>query len=71
MAFTDTETGDSIDGKAIILKTTDGDIVVDPARLFAAGAVAADAKAITDLQNRVAELEAAAKTTPAAGTTGA
>ena len=64
MAFTDTQTGQEIDGMAIILRTTDGEVLVDPARLFGNGVVASDQKAITDLQNRVAELEAAAKTAP-------
>lgn len=34
MSYTDSTTGQPIEGKAYILKSTDGDEVVDPARLF-------------------------------------
>lgn len=61
MSYTDTETGDEIDGKAVILRTTDGEILVDPARLFAG---AGDQKAIADLTARVEALEAAANSQP-------
>ncbi|MEH0582540.1 hypothetical protein QBA54_50790 [Streptomyces sp. B21-108] len=34
MSFTDSTTGKVIDGKAYVLKTTEGEEIVDPARLF-------------------------------------
>jgi hypothetical protein len=62
MSYTDTETGDTIDGKAVILKTTDGEELVDPRRLFAGSA---DQKAIADLTARVEALETASASNPA------
>lgn len=62
MSYTDTETGEPIDGKAVILKTTDGEELVDPARLFAG---ATDKATVADLLARVEALEAAATANPA------
>jgi len=64
MSYTDTETGEEIDGKAVILKTTDGEELVDPARLFAGSADQAKVAQLVDevqtLTDRVQALEAAA-----------
>lgn len=58
MSYTDSMTGEPIDGKAYILKSTDGEEVTDPKRLFLADRLAA-------LEDRVAALEAAATPAPA------
>ena len=64
MSYTDTETGEEIDGKAFILKSTDGEEIVDPARLFAGAADEPTVKslqaAVEDLTTRLEALEAAA-----------
>lgn len=71
MSYTDTETGEEIDGKAVILKTTDGEELVDPARLFAGATDQSKVAALTeevqeltdevhDLTTRLEALEAAA-----------
>lgn len=55
MSYTDSTTGQTIEGKAYVLKSTEGEEIVDPARLFQGqeqdGTVAG-------LQERVARLEA-------------
>lgn len=62
MSYTDTETGEEIEGKAFILKSTDGEEVVDPARLFAGAAdqekTAQLAEELAALTDRVQALEA-------------
>lgn len=64
MSYTDSETGTEIEGKAFILKTTDGEEVVDPARLFAAAGDQSKFAELADehaaLVARVEALEAAA-----------
>lgn len=64
MSYIDSETGDEIDGKAYILKSTDGEEVTDPARLFAGAAdqskVAQLVDEVTALTERVQALETAA-----------
>jgi hypothetical protein len=57
MSYIDSETGESIDGKALIVRTTDGEIVVDPRRVFGDDVLA---EQLAALEARVAELEAAA-----------
>jgi hypothetical protein len=66
MSYVDTETGEPIDGKAVILKTTDGEELVDPARLFAGSA---DQKTVQDLVDQVQELTARVEALESAATT--
>lgn len=54
MSYTDSTTGEPIDGKAYVLKSTDGDEVVDPQRLFGG-----DEPTVSDLARRVYALEEA------------
>lgn len=65
MSYTDTETGTEIEGKAFILKTTDGEEVVDPARLFAG---ATDEPTVKGLQDQVEDLTARLEALEAAAT---
>lgn len=53
MSYTDSTTEQPIEGKAYVLKSTDGDEIVDPARLFGGG----DGQ--EDLARRVYALEEA------------
>lgn len=55
MSYTDSTTGQVIDGKAYVLKSTEGEELVDPARLFGGG----DSAEVTSLDARVAALEEA------------
>jgi hypothetical protein len=60
MSYTDTTTGETIDGKAYLLRSTDGEETVDPARLFLSAEVMAElAGQVVDLTARVVQLEAA------------
>jgi hypothetical protein len=54
MSYQDSTTGQDIPGKAYVLKSTEGEEIVDPARLFQAGGQADD-----ELAARVARIEEA------------
>lgn len=54
MGYTDSTTEQAIDGKAYLLKSTDGEEFVDPARLFGG-----ESPVLEDLARRVYALEEA------------
>jgi hypothetical protein len=65
MSYTDSTTNEVIDGKAYLLRSTDGEEVVDPARLFGGGQDGVDEWKET-LEARVAAIEEALGLAPAA-----